>query len=93
MLIQVAIEQNTIKIAIQYILSNFNLLKNTFFNSRLTNLLLKMVKKRCVFKNLEVNLKKPGKNSKKTWKKFRKPEENFQKAFGHPVIRIKFTGM
>ena len=45
-----------------------------------------MVKKRCTFKNLEENLKKPGRNSKnsKTLKKFRKPGENFQKTFGHP---------
>ena len=33
---QVAVEYNTIEIAIQYVLSNFNLLKNTFFNLRLT---------------------------------------------------------
>jgi len=53
-----------------------------------------MVKKRCTFKNLEENLKKPeriSKNSKnlekiqKTCRKFRKPGENFQKTFGHPV--------
>ena len=46
-----------------------------------------MVKKRCTFKNLEESLKKPGRNSKKskTWKKIRKPEENFHKTFGHPV--------
>ena len=31
---------------------------------------------------------KPGRKSEKTWKKFRKPGENFQKTFGHPVIVI-----
>jgi len=36
-----------------------------------------MVKKRCTFKNLEENLKKPGRNSENL--------ENFQKTFGHPV--------
>ena len=79
MLIQVGTEYNTFQIAIQYLLSNFNLLKNTRFN--LNNLLLKMVKKRCTFKNLEENLKKLGGNSKnydnleeikKTWRKFPK---------------------
>ena len=32
--------------------------------------------------------KKPEKNQKvlKTWKKFRKPGENFQKTFGHPEV-------
>ena len=51
-----------------------------------------MVKKRCTFKNLEEILK--------TWKKFRKPGENFQKFFGHPVhlklnkyINDKFSGI
>ena len=39
-----------------------------------------MVKKRCTFKYLEEILK-----ILKTWKKFRKPGENFQKYFGHPV--------
>ena len=31
---------------------------------------------------------KPGRNSKysKTWKKFKKPGENFQKSFGHPIF-------
>ena len=38
-----------------------------------------MVKKRCTFKNLEEIVK-----ILKTWKKFRKPGENFQKTFGHP---------
>jgi len=49
-----------------------------------------MVKKRCTFKNLEENVEKSGRISKnsKTWKKFRKPGENFQKTFGHPVFRI-----
>jgi len=28
---------------------------------------------------------KPGRKSEKTWKKFRKHGENFQKTFGHPV--------
>jgi len=38
-------------------------------------------------KNLEENLKKPVQILKilKTWKKFKKPGENFQKTFGHPV--------
>ena len=27
---------------------------------------------------------KPGRKSEKTWKKFRKPGENFKKIFGHP---------
>ena len=27
---------------------------------------------------------KPGRKSEITWKKFRKPGENFQKSFGHP---------
>ena len=43
-----------------------------------------MVKKRCTFKNLEEIL-----NILKTWKKFRKPGENFQKSFGHPVLIIR----
>jgi len=32
---------------------------------------------------------KPGRKSEKTWKKFRKPGENFQKTFGHPVNEKK----
>ena len=52
-------------------------------------LLLKMVKKPCAFKNLEENLKKPGRNSKileeiqKTWRKF-------PKIFWPPPCIIKF---
>ena len=42
--------------------------------------------KKSTFKNLEDNLKKPGKILK-TWKKFRKPGENFQKSFGHPELK------
>jgi len=38
-------------------------------------------KKRWFFKNLEEILK-----ILKTWKKFRKPGENLQKTFGHPVF-------
>ena len=32
---------------------------------------------------------KPGTKSEKTWKKFRKPGEIFQKTFGHPEY-LKF---
>ena len=94
MLIQVEIEQNTIKIAKQYILSNFTLLKNTFFKTTLTyylkwskkDVLSKTWKK--IWKNLEEIVK--------TWKKFRKLGENVQKSFGHPeyvnrVLRIVFS--
>ena len=38
-----------------------------------------MVKKRCTFKNLEENLKKPGRISKNS-----KNLEEIQKTFGHP---------
>ena len=34
---------------------------------------------------------KPGKKSEKTYKKFRKPGENFQKSFGHPVYRKQLS--
>ena len=34
---------------------------------------------------------KPGRKSEKTWKKFRKPGENFQKTLGHPDFTIKWT--
>ena len=34
---------------------------------------------------------KPGRNSVKTWKKFRKPGENFQKFFGHPDYILFFA--
>ena len=43
-----------------------------------------MVKKRYTFKNLEEILKNLV-EILKTWKKLRKPGENFQKSFGHPV--------
>ena len=31
---------------------------------------------------------RPGRKSAKTWKKFRKPGENFQESFGHPESTI-----
>ena len=44
---------------------------------------------RCTFKNLEEILKNLE-EILKTWKIFRKPGENFQKTFGHPVLRISY---
>ena len=34
---------------------------------------------------------KPGRKPEKTWKKFRKPGENFQKSFGQPVRDLAVT--
>ena len=42
-----------------------------------------MVKKRCIFKNLEEILKNLE-EILKTWKKFRKHGKHFQKAYDHP---------
>ena len=51
------------------------------------NLLLKMVKKGCTFKNLEEILKNLE-EILKTWKKLRKPGKKIQKTYGQPVYCI-----
>ena len=54
-----------------------------------------MVKKRWSFKNLEENLKKPGRNSKnsKNLEEIQKTWRKFPKTFGHPVYILFNNGI
>ena len=61
MLLQVAIEYNLIQIAIQYLLSNFNLLKVTLLNLRLTY--YKSGQEKMYFQKPGIKYEKPGRNS------------------------------